>query len=74
MPSKSPFTEAELAQLPVHFRYLRRLPAGSTGELAPAGRTSPSRRHQTQEYRTQLLYKPLSANDYETLLDFLAEY
>lgn len=66
------FSEAELAQLPVHFRYLRGQPRGRVGELAAAGRASPSQRHQTREYRPEPLHKPLSDSDYETLLDFLA--
>lgn len=74
MPDNSPFTEAELAQLPVHFRYLRRLPAGSVAELAVPARHSPSAPHQTREYRAAPLHKPLSAIDYDTLLAFVAEY
>ena len=74
MPDNSPFTEAELAQLPVHFRYLRRLPAGSVAELAAPVRSSYSTSHQTREYRAAPLYKPLSAIDYDTLLAFVTEY
>ncbi len=75
MPDSTPpllFSEAELAQLPVHFRYLRGQPRGRVGELAAAERASPSHRHQTREYRPEPLHKPLSDADYDTLLDFLA--
>jgi len=76
MPDLPPplFSEAELAQLPVHFRYLRGQPRGKVSELATAVRASPSQRHQTHEYRAEPLHKPLSDADYDTLLEFLASY
>lgn len=74
MSELTPFTAAELSQLPVHFRYLRRQAIAAVGELQSAVRASASHRHQTCEYRANLLHKPLSATDYDALLAFVVAY